>query len=52
MSLETGTMTAYDPARALYRSFGFEPCEPYADYPVSPNSVCMTLLLPATATDH
>jgi len=45
VSLETGTMAAFEPARALYASVGFAPCPPFADYPDSPNSVCMTLLL-------
>ena len=42
ISLETGTMDGFRAARALYQSFGFEACEPFADYPNSPNSVCMT----------
>lgn len=45
VSLETGTMEAFAPARALYESFGFEECPPFADYPDSPNSVYMTLAL-------
>jgi putative acetyltransferase len=45
VSLETGTMEGFSPARSLYASFGFEPCEPFADYFLSPNSTCMTLLL-------
>lgn len=45
VSLETGTMDAFAPSRALYRSFGFEVCEPFGDYWQSPNSVCMTLSL-------
>ena len=45
VSLETGTMAGFAPARSLYASVGFEPCEPFADYFVSPNSTCMTLLL-------
>lgn len=42
VSLETGTMAAFAPARALYASEGFIPCPPFADYRESPNSVCMT----------
>ena len=42
VSLETGTMAAFAPARALYLSSGFIPCPPFGDYRVSPNSVCMT----------
>ena len=42
VSLETGTMQAFAPARALYTSLGFAVCPPFADYFDSPNSVCMT----------
>jgi putative acetyltransferase len=45
VSLETGTMAAFAPARALYASAGFEPCGRFADYPESPNSTYMTLNL-------
>jgi putative acetyltransferase len=45
VSLETGAMAAFAPARALYASAGFTPCPPFAAYRISPNSVCMTLLL-------
>jgi putative acetyltransferase len=45
VSLETGTMESFLPARALYASAGFERCEPFAAYVPSPNSVCMTLWL-------
>jgi putative acetyltransferase len=45
ISLETGSMAAFAPAHALYRSAGFEPCEPFAEYVPSRNSICMTLLL-------
>ena len=45
ISLETGTMEAFAPARALYASAGFEPCERFADYPDSPTSAFMTLHL-------
>ncbi len=43
ISLETGSTDAFEPARALYASAGFEPSGPYADYPDSPNSTFMTL---------
>lgn len=43
VSLETGTMEAFAPARALYGALGFVECEPFAGYWDSPNSVCMTL---------
>ncbi|MGL6162571.1 GNAT family N-acetyltransferase [Microbulbifer sp.] len=42
LSLETGSMAAFEPARRLYASFGFEYCEPFADYREDPNSVFMT----------
>ncbi len=45
LSLETGSMAAFAPARSLYASAGFEPCEPFGDYRESPNSTYMTLRL-------
>ena len=42
ISLETGLMDEMVASRAMYASAGFTPCEPFADYPGSPNSVCMT----------
>ena len=42
LSLETGTHEAFEPARTLYASLGFEPCPPFGDYPASEHSVCMT----------
>lgn len=45
LSLETGSMAAFAPARELYRRFGFEPCEPFAGYAPDPNSVFMTRCL-------
>ena len=45
VSLETGTMAPFAPARALYTSAGFTVCPPFGEYWASPNSVCMTLLL-------
>ena len=45
VSLETGTMDAFAPARALYLRAGFEPCGPFGDYPPSPNSTWMTRTL-------
>lgn len=45
LSLETGSMPAFEPARRLYESFGFEYCVPFADYVDDPNSVFMTLVL-------
>ncbi len=43
VSLETGSMTAFAPARSLYARAGFTPCGPFGDYLLSPTSVFMTL---------
>jgi putative acetyltransferase len=48
VSLETGSMAAFAPARSLYASAGFVPCEPFASYIPSPNSTFMTLSLNST----
>ena len=48
VSLETGTMEGFAPARALYSRFGFRVCPPFAPYREDPNSVCMTLELHAS----
>ena len=45
LSLETGSMDAFEPARALYEAYGFEYCGPFADYREDHNSVFMTLRL-------
>ncbi len=45
LSLETGTMVAFSPARALYSAFGFTTCGPFGDYREDPNTVFMTLNL-------
>ena len=42
LSLETGSMAAFAPARELYRRFGFERCGPFGEYIEDPNSVFMT----------
>jgi putative acetyltransferase len=42
LSLETGSMAVFEPARQLYAGFGFTYCEPFADYVEDPNSVFMT----------
>lgn len=42
LSLETGSMDAYLPARSLYARFGFEICGPFAGYLVDPYSTFMT----------
>jgi putative acetyltransferase len=45
LSLETGSMAGFAPARALYASAGFSLCGPFADYPPSPHSTFMSLRL-------
>ena len=45
LSLETGSMAAFKPARQLYAACGFTYCEPFGDYANDPNSVFMTLEL-------
>jgi putative acetyltransferase len=43
VSLETGSMEAFAPARSLYTSAGFTPCGHFGDYDPSRNSTFMTL---------
>lgn len=43
LSLETGSMDAFEPARRLYESHGFTHCGPFGDYVLDPHSVFMTL---------
>ena len=45
LSLETGSMEAFEPAKSLYASFGFQYCKPFSDYIEDPNSVFMTMEL-------
>ncbi|MFL0804031.1 MAG: GNAT family N-acetyltransferase [Agarilytica sp.] len=45
LSLETGSMSYFEPARALYTRFGFKVCSPFAHYHEDPNSVYMNLEL-------
>lgn len=47
ISLETGSAEFFQPARRLYRKFGFDYCEPFGDYRPDPNSVFMTRTLQA-----
>jgi putative acetyltransferase len=42
LSLETGSMDAFAPARRLYTRFGFKYCSAFADYVEDPFSVFMT----------
>ena len=45
LSLETGSMDYFIPARSLYLKHGFVYCSPFAAYIEDPNSVFMTLEL-------
>ncbi|WP_329093610.1 MULTISPECIES: GNAT family N-acetyltransferase [unclassified Streptosporangium] len=45
LSLETGADEFFLPARKLYEKFGFDYCEPFADYRPDPYSVFMTRVL-------
>jgi len=45
VSLETGSMEAFAPSRALYARVGFVECEPFGDYSLSRASTFMTLEL-------
>ena len=45
LSLETGSMVEFAPARALYARVGFEPCPPFGDYRATSNNTYMTLYL-------
>jgi putative acetyltransferase len=45
VSLETGSMEAFAPARRMYARAGFVECEPFGDYNPSRNSIFMTLAL-------
>lgn len=45
ISLETGSMDFFVPARALYARAGFVGCPPFGDYTDDPNSTFFTLAL-------
>jgi putative acetyltransferase len=42
ISLETGSMPFFEPARNLYAKNGFEYCAPFSTYREDPNSIFMT----------
>ena len=42
LSLETGSMAGFEPARQLYSNAGFSYCGPFAGYVEDPHSVFMT----------
>lgn len=45
VSLETGSMDAFAPSRALYSRVGFVECEPFGDYSSGRSSTFMTMEL-------
>lgn len=45
LSLETGAMPFFEPARRLYARHGFLPCDPFGDYCPDRNSVFLTKAL-------
>lgn len=45
VSLETGSMAAFEPARCLYEKFGFRYCDAFGGYAPDRNSVFMTRVL-------
>jgi putative acetyltransferase len=45
VSLETGAIDAFAPARSLYAKLGFTRCPPFGQYVGSPSSACMTIEL-------
>ena len=45
LSLETGSMAFFEPARNLYALFGFVECGPFGSYSEDHNSVFMTKAL-------
>jgi putative acetyltransferase len=51
LSLETGSMEYFQPARRLYAGFGFERCGPFGPYREDPNSVFMTMELAQTGVN-
>lgn len=47
LSLETGSMEAFNSAHRLYENFGFTCCGPFAEYREDPSSVFMSKRLHA-----
>ena len=42
ISLETGSMPFFEPARNLYTKYGFKNCAPFSTYKEDPNSIFMS----------
>ena len=49
VSIETGSVPAFAPARELYSRAGFTACGPFAQYRASANTTFMTLVLGSTS---
>ena len=45
LSLETGAGKFFESARKLFKTCGFEPCEPFAHYKKDINSIYLTKLI-------
>ncbi len=45
LKLETGSMAYFEPARQLYRRYGFTECLPFGNYQADSNNVFMSLNL-------
>ena len=45
LSLETGSMDVFIPARNLYEKFDFKICDPFSNYTLDPNSIFMTKVM-------
>jgi putative acetyltransferase len=51
VSLETGSMAAFAPARSIYAKAGFKECGPFGSYIPSVNSTFMTMSLNGSSPD-
>ena len=45
LSVETGSSNFFLPARKLFTSCGFKPCDPFAHYKLDPNSCYFNLII-------
>ena len=52
ISLETGSMQFFAPARALYKKHGFDQCQPFGSYIEDPHSQYMTRSLKPEPTSR
>jgi putative acetyltransferase len=50
VSLETGTIDVFAPARSLYAKIGFGLCAPFGEYTDNPHSAYMTIDLAQAST--